>query len=117
MSLENKMPGGDSGRDFGSEAVGFEEKISPVVEVLADLAREKVYAPIDMLSRVEDNDEFYLRLSREALYTALRYVSTEADRSKYTGLEEAVKLVLSVIEKRPSFAKELALKALARSMG
>ena len=31
----------------------------PVVDLLARLARDRVYGPLDMLSRVEDNDEFY----------------------------------------------------------
>jgi len=40
----------------------------PVVDLLARLARDKVYGPLDMLSRVEDNDEFYMKMAREALY-------------------------------------------------
>ncbi|AET32400.1 hypothetical protein [Pyrobaculum ferrireducens] len=67
-----------------------------------------------MLSRVEDSDEFYMKMAREALYSALRYVSTE--RVAYQQLEDSVRLALAVIEKRPHFAKELALRALARSM-
>ncbi len=87
----------------------------PVVELLAALARDKVYGPLDMLSRVEDNDEFYMKLAREALYSAMRYASTDK-QLRIPNLEEAVELVLKFIERRPYFAKELALKALARAM-
>ncbi len=91
-----------------------EFNIEPVVDVLAEMAREKVYGPLDLLSRVEDNDEFYMRLAREALYAALRYTSTSGKR--VSGLEEAVELALRVMERRPHFAKELALKALAKAL-
>jgi hypothetical protein len=67
-----------------------------------------------MLSRVEDNDEFYMKMAREALYSALRYVSTE--KEAYPGLEDSIRLTLAVIGNKPYFAKELALRALARAM-
>jgi hypothetical protein len=86
----------------------------PVVDLLARLARDGVYGPLDMLSRVEDNDEFYMKMAREALYSALRYVSTE--KEAYPGLEDSVRRTLAVIKKKPYFAKELALRALARAM-
>jgi hypothetical protein len=86
----------------------------PVVDLLARLARDRVYGPLDMLSRVEDNDEFYMKMAREALYSALRYVSTE--KEAYPGLEDSVRRTLAVIKKKPYFAKELALRALARAM-
>jgi hypothetical protein len=69
-----------------------------------------------MLNRVEDNDEFYMRMARDALYTALRYVSTNKDFKADSGLYRSVEAALAMIEKRPYFAKELALKALARAM-
>jgi hypothetical protein len=86
----------------------------PVVDLLARLARDRVYGPLDMLSRVEDNDEFYMKMAREALYSALRYVSTE--KEAYPGLEDSIRLTLAVIGNKPYFAKELALRALARAM-
>jgi len=86
----------------------------PVVDLLARLARDRVYGPLDMLSRVEDNDEFYIKMAREALYSALRYVSTE--KEAYPGLEDSIRLTLAVIGNKPYFAKELALRALARAM-
>jgi len=89
--------------------------LEPVLDVLARLAKDKVYGPLDMLSRVEDNDEFYMKMAREALYSALRYVSTE--KEAYPGLESSIRQILAIIEKRPYFAKELALKALARALG
>ncbi|MEM1925332.1 MAG: hypothetical protein QW680_10880 [Pyrobaculum sp.] len=88
--------------------------IEPLINALAKLASDKVYGPLDMLSRVEDNDEFYLRLARDALYSALRYLSTE--KMTFEKLDESVELALRVIEKRPHFAKELALRALARAL-
>lgn len=88
--------------------------IDPLIDALAKLAADKVYGPLDMLGRVEDSDDFYMRLARDALYSALRYLSTEKDR--YPGLEQSVELALRVIEKRPHFAKELALKALAKAL-
>lgn len=88
--------------------------IDPVVKVLSILAKNKIYGPLDMLSRVEDRDEFYMKMAREALYSALRYVSTE--KKNFEGLEEAIESVLRLIEARPYFAKELALKALAQAM-
>ncbi len=63
----------------------------PVVELLAALARDKVYGPLDMLSRVEDNDEFYMKLAREALYSAMRYASTDK-QLRIPNLEEAVEM-------------------------
>jgi 3-polyprenyl-4-hydroxybenzoate decarboxylase len=95
-----------------SEEKRFDDE--PVVNILAHLARDKVYGPLDLLSRVEDNDEFYMKMAREALYMALRYVSTEGQ--SYERLEDSVKSVLALIEKRPQYAKELALKALAKAM-
>jgi hypothetical protein len=86
----------------------------PVVDLLARLARDRVYGPLDMLSRVEDNDEFYMKMAREALYSALRYVSTE--KEAYPGLEDSIRLTLARIKKEPHFAKELALRALARAI-
>jgi len=91
-----------------------QKELEPLISTLAQLAREGVYGPLDLLSRVEDNDEFYMRLAREALYSALRYLSTE--RRNVPELEKSVELALRVIEKRPYFAKELALKALAKAM-
>jgi len=90
--------------------------LEPVLDVLARLAKDKVYGPLDMLSRVEDNDEFYMKMAREALYSALRYVSTEKEKEEYPGLESSIRQILAIIEKRPYFAKELALKALAKAM-
>lgn len=89
-------------------------EFKPVVDMLARLARDRVYGPLDLLSRVEDNDDFYMRLAREALYSALRYLSTYgyADAE----LEEAVEVALKYIERRPYLAKELALRALAKAM-
>jgi len=86
----------------------------PVVDLLARLARDGIYGPLDMLSRVEDNDEFYMKMAREALYSALRYVSTE--KETYPSLEDSIRLTLAVIGNKPYFAKELALRALARAM-
>jgi hypothetical protein len=68
-----------------------------------------------MLSRVEDNDEFYMKMAREALYSALRYVSTEKEPPP-PGLEDSIWGTLAIIKKKPYFAKELALRALARAM-
>jgi hypothetical protein len=93
----------------------FEKRVRPVIDVLARLAKDRVYGPLDLLSRVEDSDEFFMRMAREALYTALRYVSTE--KETYPGLEDSVNLVLRMIERRPLFAKELALKSLAVALG
>jgi len=90
------------------------KEVEPLVYALSQLAKEGVYGSLDLLSRVEDNDEFYMRLAREALYSALRYLSTE--RRNVPELEKSVELALRVIEKRPYFAKELALKALAKAM-
>jgi len=87
----------------------------PVVDLLARLARDRVYGPLDMLSRVEDNDEFYMKMAREALYSALRYVSTEREPPP-PGLEDSIWGTLAIIKKKPYFAKELALRALARAM-
>ena len=89
--------------------------LEPALNVLARLAKDKVYGPLDMLSRVEDSDEFYMKMAREALYSALRYVSAEEEA--YPDLESSIRQVLAIIEKRPYFAKELALKALARALG
>jgi len=86
----------------------------PVVELLARLARDRVYGPLDMLSRVEDNDEFYMKMAAEALYDALRYASTEG--APIPDIEASVRYVMGTIEKRPRYAKRLALKALARAM-
>jgi len=86
----------------------------PVVDLLARLARDGVYGPIDMLSRVEDSDEFYMKMAREALYSALRYASTE--KEAHPGLEDSIRLTLAVIGDKPYFAKELALRALAKAM-
>jgi len=88
--------------------------VEPVVDLLARLARDRVYGPLDMLSRVEDSDEFYMKMAREALYSALRYVSTE--KEAHPGLEDSIESALDAIRKRPYFAKELALRALARAM-
>jgi hypothetical protein len=88
----------------------------PVVDLLARLARDRVYGPLDMLSRVEDNDEFYMKTAREALYSALRYVSTEKGESPPPGLEDSIRRTLAIIRKKPYFAKEVALRALARAM-
>ena len=88
----------------------------PVVDLLARLARDRVYGPLDMLSRVEDNDEFYMKMAREALYSALRYVSTEKGESPPPGLEDSIRGTLAIIRKKPYFAKEVALRALARAM-
>jgi hypothetical protein len=88
----------------------------PVVDLLARLARDKVYGPLDMLSRVEDNDEFYMKMAREALYSALRYVSTEKKEPPPSGLEDSIRGTLAIIKKKPYFAKEVALRALARAM-
>jgi len=88
----------------------------PVVDLLARLARDKVYGPLDMLSRVEDNDEFYMKMAREALYSALRYVSTEKKVPPPSSLEDSIRGTLAIIRKKPYFAKELALRALARAM-
>jgi hypothetical protein len=90
--------------------------LEPVVDVLARLARDRVYGPLDMLSRVEDNDEFYVKMAREALYSALRYVSTEKGESPPPGLEDSIRRTLAIIRKKPYFAKEVALRALARAM-
>jgi hypothetical protein len=86
----------------------------PVVELLARLARDRVYGPLDMLSRVEDSDEFYMKMAAEALYDALRYASTEG--APISDIEASVRYVMGTIEKRPRYAKRLALKALARAM-
>jgi hypothetical protein len=88
----------------------------PVVDLLARLARDRIYGPLDMLSRVEDNDEFYMKMAREALYSALRYVSTEKGEPPRPGLEDSIRRTLAIIRKKPYFAKELALRALARAM-
>ncbi len=87
----------------------------PAVDLLARLARDRVYGPLDMLSRVEDNDEFYMKMAREALYSALRYASTEREPPP-PGLEDSIRRTLAKIKKEPYFAKELALRALARAM-
>ncbi|MEM1598782.1 MAG: hypothetical protein QXP31_07825 [Pyrobaculum sp.] len=92
----------------------LQKSFEPLVDLLAELAREKVYGPLDLLSRVEDSDEFYMRLAREALYSALRYYSTSG--RPVQNLEAAVEQALRIIERRPYFAKELALKALAKAM-
>jgi hypothetical protein len=89
--------------------------LESVVDMLAMLARDKVYGPLDMLSRVEDNDEFYMKLAREALYSAMRYISTDK-QLRIPNLDESVEFALRLIERRPHVAKELALKALARAM-
>jgi hypothetical protein len=91
-----------------------ELNIEPLVDLLVKVAKDKNYSPIDLLSRVEDNDEFYMRMAREALYEAIRFASV--DNEKYPGLDEAVRQVLALIEKRPYVAKEIALKALARAL-
>jgi hypothetical protein len=93
---------------------GRTTSFEPVVELLAGLARDGIYGPLDMLSRVEDNDEFYMKMAREALYSALRFASTE--KEMYPGLEDSIRLTLAVIGNKPYFAKELALRALARAM-
>jgi hypothetical protein len=90
--------------------------LEPVVDLLARLARDKVYGPLDMLSRVEDNDEFYMKIAREALYSALRYVSTEKKEPPPPGLEDSIRQTLAIINNRPYSAKEVALRALARAM-
>jgi len=90
--------------------------LEPVVDLLARLARDKVYGPLDMLSRVEDNDEFYMKMAREALYSALRYVSTEKKEPPLPGLEDSIRRTLAIIKNKPYFAKEVALRALARAM-
>lgn len=91
-----------------------EINLDPVIEVLSKLARDKVYGPLDMLSRVEDRDEFYMKMAREALYSAVRYYATEG--GSVTDLESSVETALRLIESRPHVAKELALKALARAL-
>lgn len=91
-----------------------EINLDPIIEVLARLAQDKVYGPLDMLSRVEDRDEFYMKMAREALYSAVRYYATEGQ--PVLELEDAVETALRLIEARPHVAKELALKALARAM-
>jgi hypothetical protein len=93
---------------------GRAPSFGPVVDLLARLARDGVYGPLDMLSRVEDSDEFYMKMAREALYSALRYASTE--KEAHPGLEESIGLVLNAIRNKPYFAKELALRALAKAM-
>lgn len=91
-----------------------EINLDPIIEVLSRLAQDKVYGPLDMLSRVEDRDEFYMKMAREALYSAVRYYATEGQ--PVPELEDAVETALRLIESRPHVAKELALKALARAM-
>jgi hypothetical protein len=86
----------------------------PVVELLARLARNRIYGPLDMLSRVEDRDEFYMKMAAEALYGALRYASAEG--APAPDVEGSVRYVMDAIERRPRYAKRLALKALARAM-
>jgi hypothetical protein len=86
----------------------------PVVELLARLARNRIYGPLDMLSRVEDRDEFYMKMAAEALYGALRYASAEG--APVPDIEGSVRYVMDMIERRPRYAKGLALKALARAM-
>jgi hypothetical protein len=89
------------------------ESIESLINLLAKLAADKMYGPLDVLGTAPD-----ISIALSYLYTAIRYAITQSEHEKGNypiPTEDDINKFVAIANRNPEIMREIAIKALIRA--
>ncbi|WP_338602888.1 hypothetical protein V6M85_03170 [Sulfolobus tengchongensis] len=85
--------------------------LSSIVDLLAELAKDKVYGILDTFAYVSN-----LSIVYASLYNAIRYLASKEEYKDKIPSEDELNKLFGIARENPTILREVAIRALARAL-